>query len=125
MNGPNDLTEHLGHVTLTGTEHAAGYLCGYVGERVTPTEATEGRVGERDNGVEVPARHRAEHENDREQAGRGRGGVLEQLQPDIARREGLCRDPRANHQGREERGAKQLGEQASCKGRVHAGIVLH
>ena len=48
-------------------------------------------------------------------------GVLEQLQADVAGGEGLCGDPRANHQRGEKRRAEQLGEQpASQRRRVKA-----
>ena len=47
-------------------EYAAGDLRGDVGERITPGDAAEAGVGERDDRVEVSAGDRAEHEDDRE-----------------------------------------------------------
>ena len=51
-----------------------------VGERVTPADTAEAGVGEQDDRVEMSAGDGAEHEDDREQAGGGSGGVLEELQ---------------------------------------------
>ncbi len=75
-----------------GAEDAAGDLGGQVGERVAPAQAAEAGVGERHDGVEMTAGDGSEHEDDREQAGGRGGGILEQLQADIVRRERLRRD---------------------------------
>ena len=109
-------SENMPFATI-GAEHAAGDLGGDVGERVTPADAAEARVGERDDRVEVPAGHRAEHQDDREQPCRRRGGVLEQLQTNVARGERLRRDARADHERGEEGRAEQLGEQTAGKRR--------
>ena len=66
-------------------EDAAGDLSGEVGERVAPADPAEARVDERHDWVEVPAGDGAEHEDDREQPGSGRGGVLEQFESDVVR----------------------------------------
>ena len=66
---------------------AAGDLGGDVGQRVAPRQAAEVRVDERDDRVEVPAGDRPEHQDDREQARGGRGGVLEQREPGVVRGE--------------------------------------
>ena len=58
-----------------------GDLGRQVGGGVPPRHAAQGGVGERDDRVEVRAGHRPEHQDDREQPGRGRGRVLQQLQP--------------------------------------------
>ena len=84
-------------------EHAAGHLGRYVRERVAPAQATKARVGERDDGIEVPARDRSKHQDDRVQPCCSGGGVLQQLEADVARREPLCRDARADHECGEER----------------------
>ena len=56
---------------------------------VAPADTAEGRVGERDDRVEVPAGHRAEHQDDRvEPCCRG-GRVLEQLEANVVR-ESVC-----------------------------------
>ena len=81
--------------------------------RVAPAQAAESRVDQRDHRIEVPAGHRPEHEDDREQPGRSRRRVLEQLQPGVARRELLGGDPGADHHGCQERRAEELGDQAS------------
>ena len=97
-------------------------LGGDVGDRVAPADAAEARVGERDDRVEVPAGDRAEHEDDREQAGCRGGGVLEQLQANVVRGERLRRDARADHERGKEGRAEQLGEQpAGERGRVAGG----
>ena len=92
---------------------AAGHLGRDVGEGVAPAQAAEAGVDERDDRVEVGAGDRPEHEDDREEAGRGRGGVLEQLQADVAGRELGGGDARPDHGGGEKRRAEELGEQAA------------
>ena len=84
MGGDADRGEREHAVRDDRAEHAAGDLSGDVGERVAPADPAEARVGERDDRVEVPAGHRAEHQDDRVQARRRGGGVLEQLQSNIA-----------------------------------------
>jgi hypothetical protein len=75
------------------------------------TDPAEHSVDERHDRVEVATGDGAEHEDDREQAGAGRGCVLEELEPDVIGRELLGRDAGADHDRCEERGAKKLGEQ--------------
>ena len=53
---------------------------GQVRGGVPPAQPAEGRVGERHDRVEMAAGDRPEHEDDGEQAGRGRRRVLQQLQ---------------------------------------------
>ena len=54
------------------------------------------------------------------------GGVLEELQADVAWRQRLRGDARADHERREERRAQKLGEQAARqRRRSRAAIVLH
>ena len=45
----------------------------------------------------MPAGHRTEHQDDREQPGGGRRRVLQQLQPGLTRRQPLRGDPRADY----------------------------
>jgi hypothetical protein len=90
-------------------------LSGCVGECVAPADPSESRVGERDDRVEVAARDGAEHQDDREQASCGRGGVLEQLQTDVAGRERLGGDAGADYERGEEGRAQELGEQAAME----------
>ena len=97
---------------------AAGELGGDVGERVAPGESAEVRVDQRDDRVEVPAGDGAEHEDDREQAGSGGRGVLEQREPGVVGRELARGDAGADHDGREERGAEVLGEQPAGERRA-------
>ena len=99
-----------------GTRDAAEHLGGYVGERVAPAQAAEARVDQGDHRVEMTARHRREHQDDREQA-RCRGHrVLEQLEARVPRRELLGGDPGSDHDRRQESRAEELGEQASGEG---------
>jgi hypothetical protein len=68
-----------------GTRDAPEHLGGYVCERLTPAQAAEARVDEGDDRVEVCARDRPEHQDDREEPRRGCGRVLEQLEPGVIR----------------------------------------
>ena len=77
MRGDADSGQREHAVGGHGAEHAAGNLRGYVGEGVAPADATEGSVGERHDRVEVPTGHWAEHQDDRVEPCRRRGGVLE------------------------------------------------
>jgi hypothetical protein len=92
---------------------AAGHLRGQVGGGVAPRQPAERRVGERDDRVEVRAGHRPEHQDDREQPGRGRRRVLQQLQAGVPGRQPLGGDARADDDRAEERAAEELrGESA-------------
>ena len=68
---------------------------------MAPADAAEARIDERDDRVEVRPRDGAEHQDDREQSGRGGSRVLEQLQPRVPRGELLRCYSRADHDGRE------------------------
>ena len=108
----------------TAPSDAAGDLCGYVSERIAPADALERCIDERHDGVEMPARHGPEHQDDRKQPGcRGRR-VLEQLKPDVAWREGLRRDPRADHQCAQERRAEELGKAGGAVATVWRALVM-
>ena len=105
---------------------APGHLHRQVGGGVAPGQPAERGVDERHHRVEVAARHRAEHQDDREQPGRGRRRVLQQLQPGLTRRQALRGDARADHHRGQERAAQQLGhqpppQQGRCTG--HAVIL--
>ena len=56
---------------------------------------------------------RAEHQDDGEEPGRRGGGVLEELEPDVARRQRLGGDPRADDDGGQQGAAQELGQQPS------------
>ena len=67
-----------------------------------------------DHGVEVRAGDRPEQQDQHRQAQERRGGVLEQLQADVAGREALSCDAGADDDGDEQGGADQLcGQPAS------------
>src|SRR4051812_22788053 len=80
-----------------GAADAAAGVGRDVGGGGARAQAAEGGVDKRNDGVEVRAGNRAEHEDEGEEAGRRRRRVLEQLQPGVARRERGRGDPRADH----------------------------
>ena len=67
---------------------------------------------QRHDRVEVRARDRHEREDERDEPGAGRDRVLEQLQPDVVRREPLGEDARADDDGDEEARADGLRSRA-------------
>ena len=97
----------------------AGDLRRDVGEQLAGGQAAEDAVGEGDDRVEVGAGHRPEREDQRDEAAGGRGGVLEQLQPDVVGREALGEDARADDDRDEQRGADGLGGDLPAEGRCH------
>lgn len=101
------------------SEGAAGDLSGHVGQRVAPGQSAEAGVDERDDRVEMGARYGTEHQNDREQPSGCRRGVLEQLEPDVARREALRGDPRADHHRGQKRRAEQLSQEPATESQAH------
>lgn len=111
------LSENITLAAIAPRMHPATCAGRYA--RVAPSDPAEMRVDKGDDRVEVPARDRSEHEDDREQASRSRGGVFEQLQADVSRRELLSSDPRPDHQGSEERRAQQLRKQAPSESVSH------
>ena len=87
-------------------------------------DAAEQAVGHRDDRVEVRARHRAEREDQRDEPGAGRDRVLEQLEPDVVRRQALRVDPRADDDRDQERGADDLGRARRARPRSRStGVV--
>ena len=73
------------HVGDNGADDAPCHLGRDVGEGVAPAQAAEACVDQRDDGVEVSAGNRPEHEDEREQTGRSRGGVLQKLKAGVVR----------------------------------------
>ena len=71
-----------------------------------------GAVDEGDDGVEVAAGDRPEDQDQADQRPGGGGGVLEELQPDIAGREPAGHDPGADHGDDQQAGAERLGDEA-------------
>ena len=98
-------------------------------------DAAEQPVGQRHDRVEVRARHRTEREDQSDQARAGRGRVLQQLQPDVVRRQPLRVDARPDDDRDEERRADRLrpppGEpgcgrsSAAPRGRLGRGRAAH
>ena len=100
------------------TDDAPERLSDGVGGRVPGTDAGPGPSPQqpicgRHNRIEVRAGHWATQQDECGQAERGSGGVLEELQPDIARRELLSRNARANDHSDEHSGSGRLGQQPS------------
>jgi hypothetical protein len=92
------------------TRDAARHLRGQVAGGVPPGKSAENGVDQRYHRVEVRTADRADHEDDGEQAGRGRRRVLQQLQPRVTRRQPLRRDPGTHDDGGEEGAADELRE---------------
>ncbi len=90
---------------------APGHLRREIRRGVAPAQPAEGGAHEGHHRVEVAAGDRAEHQDDREQPGRGRRRVLQQLQPGLARRQPLRGDARADHHSGQGRAAQELGGQ--------------
>ena len=107
------------HVRRDRARHASDDLRRDVCECVAPPQAPEAGVDERDDGIEVRAGNRAEHEDEREEANRGRRSVLEQLQADVIWRQFRGGDPRADHRGREEGRTEKLGEETPSERSGH------
>ena len=99
---------------------APGHLGGEVGRGIPPGQPAERGIGERHDRVEVAAGDRAEHQDDREQPGRGHRRVLQQLQPGLARATGAarrCRTRSPPRPGTRCRGTRRSGGAAA--GPVH------
>ena len=79
------LGEH--HVGDDRPADAADHLGRQVGPGVAPAQPAEGGVDERDDRVEMCPRDRPEHQDDGEEPGCGGRRVLEELEPDVARRQ--------------------------------------
>ena len=106
-------------------------------QRRAVVDPTEEPVGERDDRVEVRARDRAEREDQRDEPGAGRDRVLEQLQPDVARRQPLRGDARADDDRDEEARCRRLrrvarrasvavhDRSAAARGRLGRGRAAH
>ena len=71
------------------------------------------------------ARYRPERQNQGDEGADGGGGVLQQLEADVAGRQPRCRDPRSHDGGDEQAGAEELGEQAPAERvvRPQSGVV--
>ena len=75
-----------------------------------PFGGPEHQSADRDDRVEVRARHRPEHEDQDGQPEDGGGGVLQQLQTDVVGRQLLGRDPGTDDDRHEQPGAEELGK---------------
>ncbi len=75
------------HIGDDRPAHASDDLCGHVRPGVAPSEPAEGGIDQGHDRVEMRPRHRAEHQDDGVEPGSGGGGVLEQLEPDVGRRQ--------------------------------------
>jgi len=93
-----------------GAGGAAGELRQDIGHRGPGPKPPEEPVDQGDHGVEMGPRHGAHGEDDRHQGRCGGGGVLEQLEPHLVRRQALGGDPGPHHGGHQEGGAHELGQ---------------
>ena len=101
---------------------AAGDLRRDVGERVAPATGRRSSASTSETtGLKCAAGDRPEHEDDRVEARRGRGGVLEQLEADVAGREASA--PRSPSRSR--RAARNAEPRNSASRRRVSGGVWH
>ena len=87
---------------------------------LAPGNAAEHSIDDADHGVEVPARHRAHHQDDRVQPGSGCRGVFEELEADVPGAQRLCGDSRTHDERRQEGAADELGKHANGEKRPRA-----
>ncbi len=78
-----------------------------------PTDRAEPPIDERHDGIEVGARYRSEHQDQPDQRAGCCRGILEELQPDVVRRQVGRHDPRADDRDDQEPGTERLGGQAA------------
>ena len=111
-------------------DDAAEGLSDGVGGDVAGTDTGTGAPSEqpvrcRHNRVEVRAGDRPEQQDQHGQAEHRGGGVLQELQSDVVRRELLCGNAGADDDRDEQRGAGELGEQPSGQrdGVIHELLV--
>jgi hypothetical protein len=119
MRGQGDGVEVEHHVRDHRTPGGADDLSDDIRERVGCRHAAEEPICQRDNGVEVRTRHRAEGEDQGDQRAGGGSGALEQLQADVVRGEPLGEDPRADHDCGQQRGTDTFRGHPAGEGRSH------
>lgn len=78
-----------------------------------PGAASEQPICDRHHGVEVRARHGAQHEDQDRQAERGGQAVLQQLEADVIRREALRSDAGTHNDRDEQARSKELGSSSA------------
>ena len=119
------LPEH--EVREDRADDASDNLGGDVQRGVAPRPQPAERIHDRDNGIEVGTADGHEDEDEHAEAEGGREGILQQLQPDIVRRELLCRDAGADDNGGEASASQKFGGEASGygkgMGRSHQAII--
>jgi hypothetical protein len=108
-------SEH--QVRHQGAEDSAGELSAEERGRNAGSDDTESPLDQRDDGVER-RRHRLQRQDECDQGRAGDQAVLQQLQPEIVRRQALRGDPGPDHRGDQKRGANQLREGATSQ-RAH------
>ena len=101
------LEHQVGH---DRADDAADQLRREVDRDLPGGHAAEEPVGQGDHRVEVPAGHRPEREDQRDQSGAGGQRVLQQLEADVVRRQALGGDARADDDGDQPGRAEELGQ---------------
>ena len=82
-----------------------------VADGVPGRDAAEEPVGEGTTGLKCAPDDRPEGQDQGDEGAHGRGGVLQQLQTDVAGRQLGGRDPRPDHGGDQQAGAQEFGQQ--------------
>ena len=90
--------------------HGPADLRDHVHPEVAGRDPAEDPIGQAHDGVEMRTRDRTDREDDRDQAGRGGRRVLEQLQPDVTRREPLRGDAGSDDDRDQQHRADELGD---------------
>ena len=121
--GGGQLGDGTSNIRFASTAPAmrADHLGGGVGADLAAGQAGAGPsaeqpVGGGDDRVEVGAGDRPEQQDEHGQPEHRRGGVLQQLQPDVVGREPLGGDAGADDDGDEQPGAEYLGDQPPSEG---------
>ena len=101
------------HVREHGPEAAANDLSDHVEARVARRDPVERAIDEGHDRVEVRAGDGTEHEDQPDERGSSRGGVLEQLEAGVARREAGGHDAGADDGDQQEARTERFGDETA------------
>jgi hypothetical protein len=87
---------------------------------VAPANLAAKREDQGHRRIEMRARNRPEDIDQDDEAGPGRKRVAEQGDGDVAAREALAHDARADHDGEQEGGSQRFGDKTACN--RHAAV---